>query len=377
MSEQHQQVRRWCDEQKSGGRSLSVHFSGLDALSLSMTFTEVEEELARHGSLRHSLVQAEAPEDVAAPAEAAPEAAPPQAPPEAPVAAPKDRSLAASLVSAGALAAPPAVAAPVQPAPAPSERYEVMHALHGGMGVVYICYDHELDFAFAIKTFRKDAFVDRPDVLLSFLNETEIWTELRPQSNVVRAFGTRLIGSTPFLFLELVQGRNLRELLASTALAPAEAGEGGHQVLDGGDFYPVPFQRRGEAGVADVFRTRGNGYRGIEVGAHEDDAGILHRRTQREVYLLPGMQANPRGAYDVFKRALSDHPGQPSVYKKILYCRRETGGYYTNSVQMRTIFGCQYPPAGLARFAGSGPTWPRFPGRDQSAWRRRNAGMSR
>ncbi len=217
MGNEQQQVRRWCAQQKSAGRSLSVRFGGLDELSLSMTFSRIE--------------QASSPTQLGSLQSLAGEPAEPVVEAPKPAVEAVSAALDPSMVSNPGMPAPQhdvvSAAAPISADSEDAQRYEVMHALHGGMGVVYICYDHELDFAFAIKTFRQDAFVESADMLLQFLNEIEIWTELRPSSNIVRAYGTRLIGRNPFLFLEFSPGQNLQQLLEQTPLTPADAVEGG------------------------------------------------------------------------------------------------------------------------------------------------------
>ncbi len=115
--------------------------------------------------------------------------------------------------------------------PPPLERgFEIFHAERGGMGVVSFCLDRNTGFPFVIKTFREDLFLDRSETLPRFLAETRLWTELGTHPHIVRAYGTRLLGGRPYLFLELVPGPTLAELLKDHELSPADAIEAGLQI---------------------------------------------------------------------------------------------------------------------------------------------------
>lgn len=112
------------------------------------------------------------------------------------------------------------------------DRYQILHAIRGGMGVVTICFDHAHDFPFAIKTFREECFRSNPRLLTCFFREVEIWTRLGGHPNIVRAYGTRLVDQRPYLILEFVPGETCRELLRAGPLRPTDVRDAGVMVCD-------------------------------------------------------------------------------------------------------------------------------------------------
>jgi len=88
-------------------------------------------------------------------------------------------------------------------------RWEIHHILHGGMGIVYIVYDHEFREPFAAKTFQDDIFAQNPVIADCFTQEALTWVNLDVHQNVTRAFFAWTIGSKPFLFLEYASGGDL------------------------------------------------------------------------------------------------------------------------------------------------------------------------
>ncbi|MHC4393228.1 MAG: serine/threonine-protein kinase, partial [Planctomycetota bacterium] len=116
--------------------------------------------------------------------------------------------------------------------PALPDRYEIMYAARGGMGIAYVGFDHVTDRPFVIKTFREDLFVGREKTLPAFVREVELWTKLCPHPNLVEAYGARLIGGVPYLFMEWVEGGTVRELLDQKGhLDAADAAEAGVQIV--------------------------------------------------------------------------------------------------------------------------------------------------
>ena len=87
-------------------------------------------------------------------------------------------------------------------------RYEVRHSAHGGMGVVYICYDRELGRTVAVKT-------PLPTVLASergrarFLREAEAWIGLGMHPNICTAYYLQEVGAIPRIFVEYIDGGSL------------------------------------------------------------------------------------------------------------------------------------------------------------------------
>ena len=90
-------------------------------------------------------------------------------------------------------------------------RYEIHQILGGpgksGMGIVYVCYDHEFKDVVALKTFQ-DKFLKDRAVTDRFKWEAETWVRLEKHYNIVQAKGYELIEERPFIHLEYVVGDN-------------------------------------------------------------------------------------------------------------------------------------------------------------------------
>jgi serine/threonine protein kinase len=85
-------------------------------------------------------------------------------------------------------------------------RYEVAsRPLMGGMGIVYLCYDHQADRPVALKTFRPEYLPDR-EARDRFLREGTVWVSLGKHPHIVCAYGVEYIGDgrEVYLVLELV-----------------------------------------------------------------------------------------------------------------------------------------------------------------------------
>jgi serine/threonine protein kinase len=98
-------------------------------------------------------------------------------------------------------------------------RYEVAsRPLMGGMGIVYICYDHREDRYVALKTFKPEYLPDRAG-RDRFLREGTHWVDLGTYPHVVRCYEVERVGdgTEVYLALELVakeQGRDDASLRA-------------------------------------------------------------------------------------------------------------------------------------------------------------------
>lgn len=88
-------------------------------------------------------------------------------------------------------------------------RWEVRKILCGGMGVVYIVYDHELREPFAAKTFQDEIFARSPVIASRFTQEALTWINLDAHQNVTAARLVQTIQGKPYLFLEYVSGGDL------------------------------------------------------------------------------------------------------------------------------------------------------------------------
>jgi eukaryotic-like serine/threonine-protein kinase len=89
------------------------------------------------------------------------------------------------------------------------ESYVVLRILGGpgrsGMGIVYVCYDHELRRPLALKTFQ-DRFLSDKAIVDRFKWEAEAWTRLGRHQNIVWAVWAEVIQGRPFVALEYVSG---------------------------------------------------------------------------------------------------------------------------------------------------------------------------
>jgi len=99
-------------------------------------------------------------------------------------------------------------------------RYEIFDIRKGGMGVVYIVYDHEGEFGprvLALKTVRDEFLLDTKQVT-RFITEIKTWIKLDRHPNIVRAYSVQVIAGTPYVVLELVTGGDLRRWLGTSRL---------------------------------------------------------------------------------------------------------------------------------------------------------------
>ena len=88
-------------------------------------------------------------------------------------------------------------------------RYEVHRVLRGGMGIVYVVYDHDEREPLALKTFQEAVFARNPAIAERFLQEARTWINLDRHQNVAQARFAFRVGSQPFLVLEYVDGGDL------------------------------------------------------------------------------------------------------------------------------------------------------------------------
>lgn len=82
-------------------------------------------------------------------------------------------------------------------------RYEVHDVKEGGMGTVYICYDHDWKAPVAIKTILPEYFEDHQRRNL-FKNEAENWIRLEKHINIVNAKYIEDVDYFPHIFMELI-----------------------------------------------------------------------------------------------------------------------------------------------------------------------------
>ena len=89
-------------------------------------------------------------------------------------------------------------------------RYEVRHLVHGGMGVIYFCYDHETRELVAIKGYQS-RFLFHERAVARFVQEARTWIRLEKHNNIVQARKVELFGGVraprrPFIILEFIAG---------------------------------------------------------------------------------------------------------------------------------------------------------------------------
>lgn len=84
-------------------------------------------------------------------------------------------------------------------------RYEVSEVKRGGMGVVYLCYDHENREPVAIKTFQSK-YLENERALTRFNHEATIWVRLEKHRHIVQARLVQDIHKRPHIILEYVSG---------------------------------------------------------------------------------------------------------------------------------------------------------------------------
>src|SRR2546427_4275363 len=97
-------------------------------------------------------------------------------------------------------------------------RWEIYQIMKGGMGVVYIVYDHEHRTPYAAKTFRDDKLADHSDIAVDFTKEALTWVNLDAHEIVTRAEFVQPFLGKPFLFLEYASGGDLSQWIGTPRL---------------------------------------------------------------------------------------------------------------------------------------------------------------
>lgn len=88
-------------------------------------------------------------------------------------------------------------------------RYEIHQILGGGMGVVYICYDHEGRVPLALKTFQ-DRYLQNQQMRERFIQEAETWIALEKHQNIVKAIAVQNIQGKLYIVLEYIANPDMR-----------------------------------------------------------------------------------------------------------------------------------------------------------------------
>ncbi len=85
------------------------------------------------------------------------------------------------------------------------DRYEVADVRRGGMGVVYLCYDHEQRAPLALKTFQA-RFLENDRAVMRFQQEAFTWIRLEKHRHIVHAQLVQHILGRPYIMLEHISG---------------------------------------------------------------------------------------------------------------------------------------------------------------------------
>jgi tetratricopeptide (TPR) repeat protein len=85
------------------------------------------------------------------------------------------------------------------------DRYEVVDFRRGGMGIVFLCYDHQEREPVALKSFQA-RLLDNPRAVARFEQEALTWIRLEKHRHIVQARRVQKFNERPFLILEHVSG---------------------------------------------------------------------------------------------------------------------------------------------------------------------------
>jgi serine/threonine protein kinase/Tfp pilus assembly protein PilF len=95
-----------------------------------------------------------------------------------------------------------------------ADQWEVHSVLEGGMGVVYVVYDHKLHEASALKTYRDEVFETAPETADRFRQEALTWITLDIHPNITQARLVTNIDNKPYVVMEFVSGGDLASRIA-------------------------------------------------------------------------------------------------------------------------------------------------------------------
>jgi serine/threonine-protein kinase len=122
----------------------------------------------------------------------------------------------------------PASAGPAAALPAPGTlfagRYDIRTTLgRGGMGVVYLAHDRQLDEDVAVKVLRTDVLKDDPGLLERFKMEIKLARRITHR-NVLRTHDFGETDGTPYISMEYLEGVTLKDLLRNKGALPLGVG---------------------------------------------------------------------------------------------------------------------------------------------------------
>ena len=105
-----------------------------------------------------------------------------------------------------------------------ASRYELLSTLgKGGMGVVYLARDRQLDEEVALKVLRPDVMKEDPTLLDRFKQEIKLARRITHR-NVLRTHDFGEAAGTPYISMEYLEGVTLKDLIASKGALPIGVG---------------------------------------------------------------------------------------------------------------------------------------------------------
>lgn len=105
-----------------------------------------------------------------------------------------------------------------------ASRYDILSTLgKGGMGVVYLAHDRQLDEKVALKVLRPDVVKTDPTLLDRFKQEIKLARKITHR-NVLRTHDFGETGGTPYISMEYLEGVTLKDLVASKGALPIGVG---------------------------------------------------------------------------------------------------------------------------------------------------------
>ncbi|MCP4125424.1 MAG: tetratricopeptide repeat protein [Bacteroidetes bacterium] len=84
-------------------------------------------------------------------------------------------------------------------------RFELLDIKQGGMGILYVCYDHDLKHIWAMKTFQ-DKFCTEQNIVDRFVREALFWISFERHRHIVQAHSVENIEGKPYILLDYVVG---------------------------------------------------------------------------------------------------------------------------------------------------------------------------